>query len=443
MREKVQKYINDCRLDETRKSSFLNLVLKPISVILGLLYTPLLLSYLGDEKYGLWSTILSIISWVNYCDVGIGHGLRNVLTKALSLKDNENAKKAISTAYIILTCISFALLLLSIILVTTLDWKNVFNTEIDMQMPIGISMVFICLNFVLALSNTIFYSMQLSHKVAIRNCAIQVLNIVGILFLKRFTCSSLVLMAILFGSTTSLIYISNTIILIKNNSFVRIRFKYFDSAGVKNITNIGVKFFAIQLACIALYTVDNLLITHMFGGEAVTPFNITYRIFNSAYSFLMALCVPYWSKTTEAYERKDIDWIKKAIAHLNKVAALFIAGFILLAIIFKPLVRVWLGRALDYQVGLIAVMCVYYCLFTIVTVKTQMINGTGQLNFQLILMTFMGTTNIPLSIFLAKNCGLGVVGVRLATTILMGIAAIAFPINLRNIVNNIEKKNMV
>lgn len=440
MREKVSKYINDCRLDETRRSSFLNLVLKPISVILGLLYTPLLLSYLGDEKYGLWSTILSIISWVNYCDVGIGHGLRNVLTKALSLKDNENAKKAISTAYIILSCISLALLLLSIILVTTLDWKNVFNTEIDMQMPIGISMVFICLNFVLALSNTIFYSMQLSHKVAIRNCAIQVLNIIGILFLNRFTCSSLVLMAILFGSTTSLIYISNTIILIKNNSFVRIRFKYFDREGVKNIANIGVKFFVIQLACIALYTVDNLLITHMFGGEAVTPFNITYRIFNTAYSFLTALCVPYWSKTTEAYERKDIDWIKKAIAHLNKVATLFIAGFILLAIIFKPLVRVWLGRDLDYQVGLIAVMCVYYCLFTIVTVKTQMINGTGQLNFQLILMTIMGASNIPLSIFLAKNCGLGVVGVRLATTILMGIAAIAFPINLRNIVNNIEQR---
>lgn len=441
MREKVRKYINAYRLDETRKSSFLNLVLKPISVILGLLYTPLLLSYLGDEKYGLWSTILSIISWVNYCDVGIGHGLRNVLTKALSLKDNENAKKAISTAYIILSCISFTLLLLSIILVATLNWQNIFNTEIDMQMPIGISMVFICSNFVLALSNTIFYSMQLSHKVAIRNCVIQVLNIIGILFLKMYTSSNLVLMAILFGSTTSLIYISNTVILIKKHSFVRIRLKYFDRTGVKSIANIGIKFFIIQLACIALYTVDNLLITHMFGGEAVTPFNITYRIFNTAYSFLTALCVPYWSKTTEAYTKKDVVWIKKAIVHLDKIAAFFIAGFIFLAIIFKPLVKVWLGRDLDYPAGLIAVMCVYYCLYTIVTVKTQIINGTGQLNFQLVLMLFMGISNIPFSIFLAKNCGLGVIGIRLSTTILMGIAAIAFPINLRNIVNNIEKKN--
>ena len=60
------------------------------------------------------------------------------------------------------------------------------------------------------------------------------------------------------------------------------------------------------------------------------------------------------------------------------------------------------------------------------------------LNCQLVLMTFMGAANIPLSIFLAKNCGLGVVGIRLATTILMAIAAIVFPINLRQIIGRIE-----
>ena len=200
------------------------------------------------------------------------------------------------------------------------------------------------------------------------------------------------------------------------------------------------KFFIIQLACLALYTVDNLLITNMFGGEAVTPFNITYRIFNTAYAFLTALCVPYWSKTTEAYEKKNITWISAAIAHLNRIAILFIMGFVMLAIVFKPLANIWLGRELNYPSGLIAVMCCYYCLYTIVTVKTQMINGTGQLTCQLILMTFMGISNIPLSIFLAKNCGLGVVGVRLATTILMAIAAVVLPINLRHIVNRLEQQ---
>ena len=53
-------------------------------------------------------------------------------------------------------------------------------------------------------------------------------------------------------------------------------------------------------------------------------------------------------------------------------------------------------------------------------------------------MIVIGIANIPFSIYLAKNCELGVMGIRLATTILMGIAAIVFPINLRMIIKKLE-----
>jgi O-antigen/teichoic acid export membrane protein len=425
--------------DDTRKSSAINFALKPISVILGLVYTPLLLTYLGDLQYGLWSTILSIISWVNYCDVGVGNGLRNVLAKALSLKDFEKAKKAISTAYIVLTGISSFLLLISMILLFSLDWHSIFNTDIDMRMPLGISFAFICMNFVLALSNTIFYSIQSSHSVAIRHCIIQFLNIVGILFLIKYTHSSLVLISILFGSTTAVIYISNTIMLVKKYNYMRIAFVLFDKTTVSGIANLGIRFFIIQIACLALYTVDNLLITNMFGGEAVTPYNIAYRVFFTAYAFLNALCIPYWSKTTDAMAKRDILWIKNANSHLSHVSFLFIVFFIALSMMFKTITHIWLGRDLDYPNGLIPLMCIYYCLYTIVTVKSKVINGTGYINFQMVLMVTIGSLNIPLSILLAKNCGMGVVGVKMATTILMLVAAIAYSFNLHQIVKKLEQ----
>ena len=42
------------------KSVLLNVLLKPIGMIISFLYTPLLLNYLGDEKYGVWVTVLSM-----------------------------------------------------------------------------------------------------------------------------------------------------------------------------------------------------------------------------------------------------------------------------------------------------------------------------------------------------------------------------------------------
>lgn len=428
------------KLDATKKSSIRNLALKPLSMILGLVYTPLLLSYLGDTKYGLWSTILSIISWVNYCDIGIGHGLRNLLTKELAQEAYKKAQRTVSTAYIILTFIAFILLCICLGCTFLLNWNTIFNTSINMRYPLGISFVFICINFILSLSNFILYALQLSEAVSLRNVIIQSLNIIGLFLVSLVTSGSLVWVSLLFGSTTMIVYFWNTIIIIKRYPHLKPKIREFDKTKISEISNVGIKFFIIQLACLALYTVDNLLITNLFGADAVTPFNITYRIFNTAYAFLTAICVPYWSKTTDAIERKDIKWIRNALNSLYKIAFLFILGFVLLAILFKPLARLWLGRDLVYPSGIILVMCVYYCLYTIVTVHTQLINGTGEINFQLILMIFMGASNIPLSIFLAKNCGLGVIGIRLATTILMAIAAIAFPFNLHRILLRYERK---
>lgn len=427
------------KLDSAEKSGIINMCLKPISMILSFIYTPLLLSYLGIEKYGLWATLLSIISWINYCDVGIGHGLRNVLSRDIGNKDYNKAKKSVSTAYIMLTIISGIILIFLLILIGNVNWHNIFNTNIDMKKPLAISFIFICINFVLSLINTLLYALQLSERVALRGCIVQLANITGILIISCIYKGSLVLISILFGVSTMIVHIGNTIQLMKKNKFLIPSFGYFDRSIIKKICNTGIKFFIIQIACLMLYTVDSLLITNYFGAESVTPFNIVDKIFNTAFAFLQAFMVPYWSRTTIAIQEREFKWIKKSIMKVNIICGIFCIGYLFLALIFKPLVKIWLGYELDYPTGLVNIMCIYYILYSFVTVSAQFINGTGKINGQVIIMTIMGITNIPLSIFLAVKCGMGVVGIRLATTILMAIAFVYFPINLYFIMKGYEK----
>ena len=47
-------------------------VCKPLSMIISYIYVPIALDYLGVEKYGIWSTILTILSWISYLDIEIG-----------------------------------------------------------------------------------------------------------------------------------------------------------------------------------------------------------------------------------------------------------------------------------------------------------------------------------------------------------------------------------
>ena len=70
-------------------NSAMSLVYKIGSACLSLISAPLLLKCLGDEKYGAYATMLSVISWIYYCDLGIGNGLRNKLAESIGFGDCE------------------------------------------------------------------------------------------------------------------------------------------------------------------------------------------------------------------------------------------------------------------------------------------------------------------------------------------------------------------
>lgn len=434
---KIRKVLN--RIDTTQKSGIINMMLKPISMILSLLYIPMLVNYLGNEKYGLWVTVLSIINWVNYFDVGIGNGMRHLLAKELAEEEYEKAAKTVSTSYIVLTLISTILLSVLVVLTGIMNWKHIFSSSVEMRPTLWISFGFICINFVLCLNTTILYALQLSERVAINNCLVQCLNVLGLLIIRSFSKQNLEYVAILFGMSTMIVHISNSIIVFSRNRYLFPRKGNFCKSEIKGITGIGIKFFIIQIMCLMMFTVDNLLISHYWGAAEVTPFSITNKVFNTAYTVLAAFLVPYWSRSTVAFEKKDVNWIKKSLKNAMCVCGVFIFGYILLAVIFKPLVNIWMHKSLDISTNLIVVMTIYYSIYSILGVECQFINGSGKINIQLIVYIFAGILNIPLSIFIGVKCGVGPAGIRIATAILVFIMVLLLGFNLKKIIRITEK----
>lgn len=428
------------KVDKIENSAIISMLLKPINLVLGLVYTPLLLAYLGEESYGIWATILSVISWINYFDVGIGNGLRNVLSELLAVEkgDDDAIRGIVSTAYLVLTTIASIILLVLIGLVFCVNWRNVFSTYIDLRITLFISFVFICVNFVLALSNSILYAMQKSELISLRSILVQLLNIIGILILRKLTTSRLEYVAILFGSTTSIVYIYNSIRIWKYDKRTKPSLHCFDKSYISSVSNVGLKFFVIQLMGLAMFTVDNVLITHYFGALQVTPFSIADKIFNTAYSIWAAYLIPYWSGTTNAIAKADYEWIKKSIFKTVKLLFLFLAGYFVLMICFTPIARLWLHRDLVYPGGLIVILFLFYSLYSVLAIECQFINGTGKINVQLISYIVLGLLNIPLSIILGVYFGLGVVGIRLATTLLVFVMDFILGINLISIMKQFK-----
>ena len=79
------------------------------AVAASFLAIPVMISYLGVAQFGVWSTLLTIMSWVVFFDLGVGNGLRNKVAESLAIGRHDLAQAYISSAYSMIALVALAL----------------------------------------------------------------------------------------------------------------------------------------------------------------------------------------------------------------------------------------------------------------------------------------------------------------------------------------------
>lgn len=413
----------------------LNIFYKPVGMIVSLIYTPIAISYLGDEKYGIWATVLSILAWILQFDVGIGNGLRDKLTIALTNKNRKEASELVSSAYISIFFVVFCIFIAFLGINFFVNWNDVFkvprlNENLDVVMIISI--LFICLNFLLSLCNIVNYALQQASLVSLSSVVLQVLNLIGTILLSFITSNSLIGIAFIYGVSSFITNVIFSIIAFRKEKSLVPKLSLFRKEKVYDITSIGLHFFIIQIAGIIVFTTDNMIITRVLGVSEVTPYNIVYRVFSLTGTIFTAIMAPLWSYFTKAKSLGEIKKMKSILSKLNIILAIFGIGILVLTIIFKDLARIWLQRELNYGNLLIPFAALYAFVSIFCNKYAFLLNGLGRIKVQLYVAIIQGIVNIPLSIFFVCKLNMGSAGVLLGTIVSLMLSAIALPIDLHN-----------
>lgn len=421
------------RVNADMKSSMVQAALyKGVSILLSLIYVPVVLNYLGDYKYGVWATVLSILSWISYFDLGIGNGLRNRLSEALA-SDNPkvDARTLVSSAYAILTLVVAAIATVCGLGITLVDWSSLlsaWNVGENLVCIMEISFLGMCFSFVLMLCNNVYYALQKAQIVNLMAVFQQAVMLLSVWMLTLTRTNDLTAVAILYVISNALVYGGFTIVVFVKNRLISPALKFVDKNVAKDLGGLGLKFFIAQIAALILFTTDNLIISNLFGPEQVTIYSTANKVFTVIISLFAALVVPLWSKTTVDFARGDIGEIKRTLGKMLKLFGFAAAGTALLAVLFKPLVALWLGRDLGFTWSLILMMGFYAIIYMWNTIWSQIINGLTLVNFMISVACVQAVVNIPLSIIFATTCGLGIEGVLLGTILTMMISSVSYPI---------------
>ncbi|WP_167555365.1 oligosaccharide flippase family protein [Gottfriedia acidiceleris] len=420
------------------KNNLINYTFRLLILLLGFISVRITIDYLGKNLYGLWATIISIIGWINLTDLGIGNGLRNRLGEALAKQNKKEAKQLVSTAYIGITIIMLIIFIIASIILCVLFSMNKISQ--GLLTPIFITLGGFCLNFILGTCRNIAYSIHRSGQVTITQFISAILSVLGTILISKFSEENLILYSIVSFLALCISNIILTISIINKRNELVPKISYFNKSKVKNIMNIGIKFFLLQIYVLIMFSTDNFIINNFINSSAVADFSIISKVFNSGNDLFSIMLITLWSAVTHAMTTKNISWIIKARKKLLLMLIPYSMGCLFVGFFLNDITRVWLGRSdVRYDFFTTSIFIISGVVLAWNAINVNILNGMGKLDLQLKLCIVAAILNIPLSIYMIKVCDFGMGGVKLATLICLLITAIPLSIQVSYELKNFQK----
>lgn len=363
-------------------------ILKAIGLCTSFLIVPLTLNYLDKEPYGIWMTISSMAFWIFTFDIGLGNGMRNYLTAAISVNDYKAARTYISSTFVMLTVIAGIMGIIATSLIFMLDFNKILNTTVlsnqYLQMIILVALILTLLNFVVKNIGFIYVAMQ---KYAINDFLTiggSVVALIVIYILTKTTDGNLLYVVTTFMAMPVLVFLLGAIPIIYNYPHLRPSFKSIDISFSKGIVKKGLGFFFIQItSCLVIFGGSNLFISHYQGPEAVTTYNIAYKFFNLLIIGYTIIIAPMWNAYTDAYVKNDWSWIRTTFNRALLIWGLTVLGGIIMLLICNLFYFFWVGTSVTVPLSVSAAVLAFVTFFNLNNCVTYLLNGLNIIKVQI------------------------------------------------------------
>lgn len=385
-----------------KKNIIASFLIKGWSALVQFLLVPLTLACLGEYENGVWLTISSVLLWINNLDIGLGNGLRNKLAVYMARGDNDKAREMVSSTFIMLCIIITPVLIILLLFEVYSDNYRLFNVDIgligNLDIVLYVATIMVCATFIFKFIGNFYMGLQLPSVNNFIGSIGSTLALLGTYIIYLSGNRSLLLVASVNLSAPLLVYLlAFPITFMGKYKFLSPSLKYINKSSIRELFSIGFKFFALQIPAVLLFFTSNILISKLFNPALVTPYQIAYRYFVMTMTLFSIICVPYWTATTDAYEKRDFEWIRRANCTLNRFVLLLFFIIVCMILLSKPVYSVWIGDNSDVPFSMTVIAGLYQFLLIYSMRYSYVLNGIGALRLQLIFTILAAAIYIPLA----------------------------------------------
>ena len=430
---------------KAKKNIIGSFLIRGTSIAISVVLVPITINYVNVSQYGVWLTISSIVVWFSFFDIGLTQGLRNKFAEAVAKGDTQLARIYVSTTYAILTIICGSLWCIFLFANQFLNWTHILKISGNMEPEVSILALIVftyfCLQFVLRVITTVLTANQQPAIESLISLLGQILSLIFILILVKTTEGSLIKLGIALCLSPVLVLIGASIFFFRGSykkyrpSITKVKFSY-----AKGLFKVGVIFFIIQIAGIVQFQTANIIIARNFTTADVTSYNIVYKYFGVLDMIFAIFVTPFWSASTEAYFKNDIQWIKQGIKKYNQLNVLLLIIGLIMLIFSQNVYNLWLGKgkvSIGFYLSLWGFL--YFNMAIFVAKYVFFLNGINALRIQFIACLISPFIYIGLALLLIKYYQLGVYSLFIASIGANFNGLILAPIQYHMVINKKKK----
>ena len=401
-----------------------------VSIVVGLISVPIGLHYFGPVRYGIWLVIGSILAYLRISDFGTG---LSTLTLMAQTSNPAHHRVILRRSISLLLCISV------VFIITILGASRLFPRWIsilgkvpsDLQGEAATAVLAVSILVLFQLPTTVFVSAFSGLQQVYWNRAYGIFSSITALGALVATISlngSLVTLAIFTGFGGLFVGIVSGIhlFLVHPNVRPRITEKVAGAPSTRLLLGSGIRFLALQIAVLIIWNTDNVVITHYMGPEMVTPYAITFRLFQMGLMIVTSSIIALWPMYGQTSGQNDWEWIQRTLnrsifSQIIPGGLIWIGGIIFSQVI----INLWAGPAAYGGLVVAFTLGGYVYVSSFGGSNYSLINGLNPTNIIVVFGVIEAVLNLGISLTLVGPLGIG--GVAFGTFVASLVVNTWFP----------------
>lgn len=391
------------------------------SIISVLASVPLVLHGYGTQRFAIWATLNSFILLLAFSDLGLSHGLVNLLGEAESRTSPRHAARYVSSAFAVLGAIAVCVAALFAIAYPFVDWAAVFRVTSPSAVAAAAPAVLVfavcfLLNMLLSVAQNVRMAYQESAAAYGWLTLGSILGVVGLAGVVTAKASFPLAVGATCGGPVIAALLSSLTLFVRHRPWLLPDLKLINRRAIRRLLHTGAMFFILQAAAALAYQSDAIVIAQIRGAAAVTKYMIPFRLFAFLPTTVIFALIPFWPAFRSAMLTGDEQWAKRGLRRSIAVGlAVAVPISALLVALSGPLLNLWTGRPQHPSTGLLLGLATWGVLSAIATPIWTFLTGAGALRPLAVMAASMAAANLGLSIVLTSH--LGIQGAIYATDI--------------------------